>query len=150
MTQMLKLAAQAIRYAWAAPYTLLGIGLALLLGLKVSHRGGALIFEGSGSWLGRPGPHVAVTLGHSIIASAPLPTSVLAHELVHVHQYEQWGPLTVPVWVAGLVIGALRTGHPYVDNPLEREAYMIGEAMNPPTGTCPDCGQPLSRHVRTH
>jgi hypothetical protein len=47
------------------------------------------------------------------------------HELVHVRQYERWGPLFVPAYLASSAIIWLRGGDPYRDNPFEREAYAV-------------------------
>jgi hypothetical protein len=65
-----------------------------------------------------------MALGHVIIARsvADLDFSY-AHELVHVRQYERWGPLTVPAYLAASIWQRLRGRHPYWDNPFEREAY---------------------------
>lgn len=147
MTIGFKTASGLRRYAWACPYTVMGITLGFLLGLTPRRFSGALVFEGSGSLLRGFLPHAALTLGHAVLALEPIPAQVLAHELVHVRQYERWGPFSLPAWLAGLVIGALLTGHPYLGNPLEQEAFSKGEGLNPVSGLCPECGQPLSRHL---
>ncbi|HMO84113.1 MAG TPA: hypothetical protein PKC18_04240 [Lacipirellulaceae bacterium] len=46
-----------------------------------------------------------------------------AHELVHVRQYERWGPLFVPAYLACSAVIWLRGGDAYLDNPFEREAF---------------------------
>ena len=46
-----------------------------------------------------------------------------AHELVHVRQYERWGPLFVPAYLLSSAYFLIRGCDPYLDNPFEREAY---------------------------
>jgi hypothetical protein len=45
------------------------------------------------------------------------------HELVHVRQYERWGPLFVPAYLLCWLVQMLRGKSGYWDNPFEREAY---------------------------
>ena len=45
------------------------------------------------------------------------------HELVHVQQYERWGPLFGPAYLGCSFYLWLRGRDPYRDNPFEREAY---------------------------
>lgn len=45
------------------------------------------------------------------------------HERVHVRQYERWGPLFIPLYLAFSAIVAWRGLDPYRDNPFEREAF---------------------------
>jgi hypothetical protein len=45
------------------------------------------------------------------------------HELVHVAQYERWGPLFVPAYLACSAWMWLIGRDPYLDNPFEEEAY---------------------------
>lgn len=63
----------------------------------------------------------AMTLGHVILArdQSCLDRS-RTHELVHVRQYERWGPFLLPAY--WLVAGWLkwRGYHPYLDHPFER------------------------------
>jgi hypothetical protein len=64
------------------------------------------------------------TFGHVVLGrSARHLDACRAHELVHVRQYERWGPLLVPMYLLcwlGLWLGGK---HPYYDNPFERQAY---------------------------
>jgi hypothetical protein len=65
----------------------------------------------------------AITLGHVVLArSARLLDATRTHERVHVSQCERWGPLFVPAYLAAGTWAFVRGGHPYVDNPFEREA----------------------------
>ena len=66
----------------------------------------------------------AMALGHVILGQTEADLDdAYEHELVHVRQYERWGPLFVPVYLAASVWQWLRGRHPYWDNPFEREAY---------------------------
>jgi hypothetical protein len=66
----------------------------------------------------------AMTLGHCVIArtKADLDRS-RRHELLHVAQYERWGPLFVPAYLACSGWLWLRGRDPYLDNPFEVEAF---------------------------
>jgi hypothetical protein len=70
----------------------------------------------------------AMTLGHVVIArtKADLERS-RRHELVHVAQYERWGPLFVPAYLACSAWLWLRGYDAYLDNPFEVEAYGLEE-----------------------
>jgi hypothetical protein len=45
------------------------------------------------------------------------------HELVHVRQYERWGPLFIPAYFGCWFALWLAGKDGYRDNPFEREAY---------------------------
>ena len=116
-------------YAWAAPYSALGLvfGLmAVLFGARMRVRRGAL--EVGGGWLGaaaaRRCSYTAMTLGHVILGidEATL-DRVRAHEQVHVRQYERWGPLFLPAYFLSSLLQFARGKRPYRDNHFERQAY---------------------------
>ena len=96
------------RLAWPAPWTALGLLLALpawALGARGQWRDGVL--EVSGGRLGRAAEHgwaggfAAVTLGHVVLAvSAAQLDRLRWHERCHVRQYERWGLLFVPAYLA--------------------------------------------------
>jgi len=66
----------------------------------------------------------AITFGHIIIGvDHAFLSSARAHEHVHVQQYERWGVLLFPIYLASSVIQLLRGRHFYSDNVFEREAY---------------------------
>ena len=75
----------------------------------------------------------AITLGHVVLG---LDTACLdgarAHEQVHVRQYERWGPLFVPLYLASSGWQWLRGGCPYRDNHFEREAYALAPVCRLP------------------
>ncbi len=130
MTQVLLV----LRIAWASPWTLFGIGWGLLgccTGGSVGRTGRVLEFWGGGlPTFFRLLPMVsgasAVTFGHTVLARdrAAL-DATRAHEFVHVQQYERWGPVFIPAYLVSSLVVWLRGGHPYWDNPFEREAYRI-------------------------
>lgn len=124
-----------LRYLWAAPATCLGLALA---GLGVSAGGRiclhAGVLEAEGRLLAWGLRHLtlvaggvsAITFGHVVLArDAQTLTLTRAHERVHVRQYERWGPLFIPVYLAASVWAALRGRDPYLENPFEREAREI-------------------------
>ena len=65
-----------------------------------------------------------MTLGHVILGrdQACLDRS-RNHEHVHVRQYERWGPLMLPLYLAASGVLFLRGLDPDLDNPFEREAF---------------------------
>ena len=70
------------------------------------------------------GGAAAITFGHVVLARDQASLDwTRAHERVHVRQYERWGALFVPAYLAAGLWVALRGGHAYFDNPFEREAY---------------------------
>lgn len=96
-----------LRYIWPSPATSIGLGLAFLAsvsGGNVSWRNG--LVEAHGGilvWLLRGGRYssggAAMTWGHVILArDAACLAQSRAHEMVHVRQFERWGPLLIPVY----------------------------------------------------
>ena len=117
---------------WASPWTLLGVLLgwaALLTGGGAQRVGRVLEFHGGVlAWLLERAPVIggasAMTLGHCVIARTFVDLErTRQHELVHVAQYERWGPLFVPAYLGSSLWLWFRGRHPYWDNPFEREAY---------------------------
>jgi hypothetical protein len=93
-------------------------------------------------WGGRTGPWMdwmpfiagaaALTLGHVILGRDEATVEDgLEHELVHVRQYERWGPFFVPAYLLCSAALRLRGKHPYYDNPFEREAYLAVRSRRP-------------------
>jgi SAM-dependent methyltransferase len=138
-------------YAWAAPYTALGMLLgcvALLAGGWWRTRAGAIEFGGgrAGRLVARlppPFSFAAMTLGHVILGiDAETLDRVRAHEQVHVRQYERWGALFLPAYLLSSVAQVLRGRRPHRDNRFEREAYAREREShaapeNPPRGSTP-------------
>jgi hypothetical protein len=123
------LAQRLLAYAWAAPYSLLGLlfGLgAVPFGARAHLHEGALEF-GLDARSSRPRPpfgFAAITFGHVILGvdEATL-AAVRAHEQVHVRQYERWGPFFGPAYLLSSLLQLLRGRSPYRDNLFEREAF---------------------------
>jgi hypothetical protein len=120
------------RYAWASPNTALGLALgmlALVCGARWQARQGIVEFEGgalgalfAAPWLACP--FRAITLGHVILATdAATLDCARAHEQVHVRQYELWGPLFLPAYLASSLWQLACGRRCYRDNWFERQAY---------------------------
>lgn len=123
---------KSLKYAWAAPYTLLGLlagSLGLLAGASWRFERGTLEFFGGGlGWtiarIPQPFAFSAITLGHVIIAvDKRTMRDLRAHERVHVGQYERWGPAFVPAYLLSSLVQLLRGRHPYRENHFELQAY---------------------------
>lgn len=121
-------------YLWVAPVSLPAAALALVAGTfgsSLAWREGVL--EASGGVLAGllrlicpPMPIAAITLGHVVLArtAADLARS-RRHELVHVRQYERWGPFFPPLYLLASLAALGRGGHPYLDNHFEQEARRL-------------------------
>lgn len=121
-----------LRYAWALPATLLGLaalGACWLAGARVRRVGGTLEVAGGGTArivarLPRRLRFAAMTLGHVIVGTDHRTLArVRTHERVHVAQYERWGPLFIPLYLASSLVAWLRGRDPYYANRFEREAF---------------------------
>jgi len=121
---------------WALPWTLFGLcvgGLGLLSGAQARRAGRVLEFWGGGvATFLRVFPLVegasAVTFGHTVLArSREALDACRQHELVHVRQYERWGPLFVPVYLLSWAWLWCTRRDPYLDNPFERQARQEAE-----------------------
>ena len=121
-----------LRYAWAAPASLVGLAFAafaLALGARGRRVGGTLEFGGGRldrviARLPEGARFGAITLGHVIIG---LDDAVLerarSHERVHVAQYERWGLLFFPLYLGSSLVQLARGRDPYRDNCFEAEAF---------------------------
>lgn len=123
-----------VTWLWASPASLLGTAIGavgLATGGRVRRRGRTLEFHGGAvsQALRRcplPAGAMAMTLGHVILGqSAASLDEAREHELVHVRQYERWGPLFLPAYLVCSLLIWLRGGDAYRDNPFEREAYRL-------------------------
>ena len=116
---------------WAAPYTLLGLlfgVIGLITGGSARIRGRVIEFYGGGvTWLVQQvlgQSTLAFTLGHTVLGQTDASLDVSRmHELVHVRQYERWGPFFVPAYLLCSLFCHLAGKDYYRDNPFEREAY---------------------------
>lgn len=65
-----------------------------------------------------------MTLGHTILGRSECDLDLCrAHELIHVRQYERWGPAFLPAYLGCSAYLWLRGKNFYRDNPFEREAF---------------------------
>jgi len=119
-------------YAWAALPTLIGVVLALpvlAFGGSARRIGGTVEIAGRAvGWAVARVPaqlrFQAITFGHVILGvDHEVLAAVRAHERVHVRQYERWGPLFLPLYLASSVVQLARGRDPYRDNRFEREAF---------------------------
>jgi hypothetical protein len=123
------------RYLWAAPNSLAGLLLAAIAcctGASVRRIDGTLEVAGGrlARLVARP-PRLfrfsAITFGHVILGlDHALLARVRAHEQVHVRQYERWGPLFIPLYLASSLLEALRGRDPYHANQFEQQARRVG------------------------
>jgi len=119
-------------WVWAGPWTLAGLLVGLLglvTGGGAQRRGRVIEFYGGAvTWLLRHlpgGPFaMAMTLGHVVLGQTDAALDVARrHEMVHVRQYERWGPLFVPAYLLASLVLKLAGKDAYRDNPFERQAY---------------------------
>ena len=119
------------RYLWAAPATVVGLGLAMLALPRGRARliGGVIEAEGPVlRWALRrlvplAGGAAAMTVGHVVVGRDREALEVTrAHERVHVRQYERWGALFVPAYLLASAWAWARGRHAYLDNTFERAA----------------------------
>lgn len=132
----MKMVIQMFAYLWASPYTLLGLFLGIIgicTGGKARVHGRVIEFYGGGvKWLIHRLPNgqfvLAMTLGHTILGQTPASLDVaFDHEMVHVRQFERWGPLMGPAYLLSSLVLWFMGKRPYRDNPFEREAYGTDE-----------------------
>src|ERR671912_1976499 len=123
-----------LAYLWAAPVTITGC----ILALAACRRGRIAVVDGvleaHGPWLRWALRHLvplrggaaAITFGHVVLAQDQRALEwTRAHERVHVRQYERWGALFIPAYLAAALWAAARGGDAYVDNPFECEAFAV-------------------------
>ena len=90
------------------------------------HRG-ILICEGV-AWPRRLGwKYRAITFGHVVLCIDEIDDETLEHELVHVRQYETWGPFFIPAYLLASLSARTRGGHHYRDNRFEVAARATEE-----------------------
>jgi hypothetical protein len=107
-----------LRYVWASPWSLIGATVGLTFRSRRIRRG-VLLCEGAG-WPRRLGwRYRAITFGHVILCVDRIDDDTFEHEMVHVRQYESWGPLFVPVYLMASAWARIRGGQAYRDNRFE-------------------------------
>jgi hypothetical protein len=120
-----------IRYAWAAPATLVGLVLsvaALVTGARPRVIDGAIEISGGRidrvvARLPRRYRFVAITFGHVVICVDECAAAAArSHEQAHIRQYERFGLLFFPLYLVSSLAQWLRGRDPYLDNRFEREA----------------------------
>jgi hypothetical protein len=120
---------------WASPYTLLGLLLGfigLCTGGQARIRGRVIEFyDGGVKWLLQQfffgEGAMAFTLGHTVLGQTVAALEISRdHEMVHVRQYERWGPFMGPAYLGCSLVLWLAGRRPYRDNPFERQAYDEG------------------------
>ena len=132
-----RLTSRFMAYAWAAPNTLLG----LAVGLVMLCLGGQLrliagVAEFHGGWLGRIVARAsksvgfgAMTLGHTIVGVDQATLHVLrAHEHAHVRQYEKWGLFFLPAYALSSVWQVLNGRSAHASNFFEKQACAMASA----------------------
>jgi hypothetical protein len=128
----LSTAGSTLKMVWASPWSLWAIlvgSLGLLTGGHVQRSGRLLEFWGGALPLFlKYFPFVAgspvATFGHVVLGRTQRHLDACRpHQLIHVKQYECWGPLFGPVYVACSVVLWVCGKRPYYDNPFEREAF---------------------------
>ena len=122
---------RALAVMWASPDTLLGV-LIGVVGLftrgRVYRRWPLEFSDGGVAWFLRQLPNgdsvMPMTPGHVVIGKNKDALDLARdHEVVHVRQYERWGPLFGPAYLGWSFILRLRGDDAYRDNPFEKEAY---------------------------
>jgi hypothetical protein len=113
-----------LRVVWALPGSVLGLLLAPFFQRRSLVRG-VLLCEGS-TWARRLGwRYRAMTLGHVVLCVDDIDSDVFGHELVHVDQWERWGPAFVIAYPLATLAALARGRHHYTDNHFEVEARRV-------------------------
>jgi len=140
LTRLLSRVSLALRYVWAAPATAVGIALAFPVcacGALVRVRNG--VIEVAGGLLARFAQSSfgvsAITFGHVVLGvSHSVLARERAHEYAHVRQYEKWGVLFFPLYVASSLVQWALGRNPYLDNAFEKQAIRVAAAPVNPIG----------------
>ena len=121
---------KALRFLWAGPWSLIGLVLAPWFDRR-TRSSGWLLCEGA-RWPRKLGwRYRAITFGHVILCVDDADDELLRHELGHVRQYERWGPLFIPAYVAAGLWAIIRGRRPYTDNHFERAARSRSSEASP-------------------
>jgi hypothetical protein len=118
-------------YLWVGPWTVVGLSILLIprLGRRNIrfHRGTIGIFGPGVAKLMNLAPveggAIAMAFGHTILAKDERAwLSTFRHELIHVRQYQWFGPFFVPAYFFESFWQWCRGRHPYLDNRFEVQA----------------------------
>lgn len=132
---LIRLPVRAFAFLWASPYTILGLFIGvvgLCSGGRARIRGPVVEFHGGGvKWFLHRMPlgqfTMALTLGHTVLGQTDAALDLARdHELVHVRQFEHWGPFMGPAYLGCSLVLWLVGRRAYRDNPFEREAFDQG------------------------
>jgi hypothetical protein len=127
------------RYLWAAPCSAAGLVVALcavLLGAEGRIRDGTIQVVGGrlATTISRLPTRLSIlafTNGHVIFAvSQGAMDAYREHELVHVRQYERWGPLFPFLYLGSSLLQKVRGRDPYFANHFEQEARKADRSMH--------------------
>jgi hypothetical protein len=128
-------------YVWALPTSIPGLVL-VLVALATGGRATLVdgVLEASGGILPLilrravplRGGASAMTLGHVVVGRDPACLErTRGHERAHVRQYERWGILFLPAYLAAAIVAAGRGRHYYRDNAFERGAVRASSPPHP-------------------
>lgn len=132
---LMQIVLRVLAFIWASPYSLLGLLLGVIglcTGGRARIRGRTIEFHGGAvKWFVAHLPPgsltLAITLGHTILGQSDASLdNARDHEMVHVRQFERWGPLMGPAYLLASLGLWFAGRNPYRDNPFEREAYREG------------------------
>ncbi len=132
---LMQIVLRVLAFIWASPYSLLGLLLGVIglcTGGRARIRGRTIEFHGGAvKWFVAHLPPgsltLAITLGHTILGQSDASLDIARdHEMVHVRQFERWGPLMGPAYLLASLGLWFAGRNPYRDNPFEREAYREG------------------------
>lgn len=123
------------KYLWALPMSCVGLlvvpfvlasgGIASFCAGTIEAGGGILAAILSGIF---PRFRIdAITVGHVILGrSREGLARCRAHELIHVRQYERWGPIFPLLYLSSSAMAIIRGEDPYRSNIFEQEASSVG------------------------
>ncbi|MGI8940560.1 MAG: hypothetical protein ACR2H7_01505 [Actinomycetota bacterium] len=112
------------KVAWASPGSIAGLLLAPFFRRRSVVRG-VMLCEGA-TWPRRLGfRHRAMTLGHVVVCVDDIDEGCWSHELVHVDQWERWGPAFPPAYLTATLAALVRRKNFYRDNHFEIEARRL-------------------------
>ena len=122
------------KVAWAAPCSAVGLffgTLIVLFGGRITRASGIVVItwrdnKASCGRLANSLRYRAITFGHVVIAvTAEELVRMREHELVHVRQYERWGPAFLVAYPLSGVWQWLRGRKAYRDNHFEVQARLL-------------------------